>query len=51
LNSCCFDHDDVTWDGLKGQSFGEQRKEYETWSFWRRVGVVGTCSRKPQIMF
>jgi hypothetical protein len=24
LNSCCLDHDDVTWDGSKGVIFGEQ---------------------------
>jgi hypothetical protein len=27
LNSCCLDHDDVTWDSSKGESFGEQKKE------------------------
>ncbi len=24
LNSCCLDHDDVTWDSSKGESYGEQ---------------------------
>jgi hypothetical protein len=52
LSSCCFDHDDVIWDRWKGESSGEQRRKYETRSFWRRVrGVVGTCSRKPLILF
>ncbi len=27
LNYFCFDHDDVTWDSLKGESFGEQEKK------------------------
>jgi hypothetical protein len=35
LNFCCLDHDDVTWDGSKGENFGEQeeRGEDETRSF------------------
>jgi hypothetical protein len=27
LNSCCFDHDGVTWDNSKGESFGEQERK------------------------
>jgi hypothetical protein len=31
LSSCCLDHDDVTWDSSKGESFGEQGKERKRW--------------------
>jgi hypothetical protein len=24
LNFCCLDHDDMTWDSSKGESFGKQ---------------------------
>jgi hypothetical protein len=27
LNFCCVDHDDVTWDNLKGESFREQKRK------------------------
>jgi hypothetical protein len=27
LNFFCFDHDDVTWDSSKGESYREQKKE------------------------
>jgi len=32
LNSCCLNHDDVTWDSLKGESSRRREKE-ETISF------------------
>jgi len=25
LNSCCLNHDDVTWDSSKGESYGEKK--------------------------
>jgi hypothetical protein len=31
LNSCCLDHDDVTWDGSKGESYVEQEGERRRW--------------------
>jgi hypothetical protein len=36
LNFCCLDHDDVTWDSSKGESYGEQegkREEHEIREF------------------
>jgi hypothetical protein len=27
-----FDHDDVTWDSSKGESFRKQEREDDTWS-------------------
>ncbi len=50
LDYCCLDHDDVTWDGSKGESFREQGGERRRWNkgFYRIVGWVGgTCSKKP----
>ncbi len=29
LNSCCLDHDDVTWDSSKRESFEEQEEKGE----------------------
>jgi hypothetical protein len=29
LNFCCLDHDVMTWDSSKGESFGEQERERE----------------------
>jgi len=27
LNSCCLDHDDVTWDSSKGESFEKKGRK------------------------
>jgi len=29
LNSCCLNHDDVTWDSSKRESFGKQKEKEE----------------------
>jgi hypothetical protein len=50
LNSCCLNHDDVTWDSSKNESSKKQGRERRKWDtkFYRRVrGVGGTCSKKP----
>ncbi len=39
LNSWCFDHGDVTWDYLKGGSFGKQRS-FLNKEFWGILGRV-----------
>jgi hypothetical protein len=54
LNFCCLDHDDVTWDGSKGDNFGKQGGERRWWDkeFYKRVGRVGgTWSREPHTLF
>ncbi len=55
------DYNDVTWDGNKRGSFGEQKKEEIgklesflelAFFFKRKIGRVGgTCDRKPQTLF
>ncbi len=53
LNSCCLDHDDVTWDGSKGESFGKHEggKKMRHGVLKRNRGARGTCSRKPHTLF
>jgi hypothetical protein len=48
------DHNDVTWDGLKGGEFWRTREgeEDETRSFFRRIRRArSTLGKKPQTLF
>jgi hypothetical protein len=42
LNSCCFDHGDVTWDCSRGKN-SEKHKSFLDKKFWERLGgAIGT---------
>jgi hypothetical protein len=46
LNYCCLDHNDVTWDGSKGESYREQGgKEDETG--WRTPNSLKDSNVSP----
>jgi len=44
-------HDDVIWDCPKRGRSGEEKGNFRHIVLGRRRGVVGICSRKPQILF
>ncbi len=52
LNFCCLDHDDVTWDSSKGESYGEQEEREEKMKQggfrekWKELEVLGVKNHR-----
>jgi hypothetical protein len=44
-------HHDVIWDYLKKEDMGKRRNVFRHTILGRVRGALGTCSRKPRIIF
>ncbi len=44
-------HDDVTWDYPKMENLGKRKRILKHTILGRVRGAIGTCSKKPHILF